>query len=63
METLTLKNHVLDIAHSVTEKTKVEDIFAQFQMLLDIEESENQIQNNEVYSHEAVKNEAATWLK
>ena len=62
METLTLKNHLYKIADEVTENTTVEDIFEQFQMLIDIIESEKQIKNNLVFSHEKVKQEASRWL-
>ncbi len=46
----------------VTDKTTVEDVYEQFQMLLDIEESEWQIENNLTFSHEEVKQEAHKWI-
>jgi len=63
MEALILKNHLYKIADKVTENTTIEDIFEQFQMLIDIIESEKQIKDNLVYSHDNVKQEASTWLK
>ena len=63
METLVLQNYLLNIAKKVTEKTTVEDVFEQFFMLLDIEESEKQIKNGSVFSHKQIKKEASEWLK
>ena len=63
MEALVLQNYLLNIADKVTDKTTVEDVFEQFLMLLDIEESERQIKDGLVFSHENVKQEAYTWLQ
>ena len=63
METPILQDYLLNIAKKVTAQTTVEDIFEQFQMLLDIEESERQIKNGLVFSHEQIKQEAYTWLQ
>ena len=63
MTTLILQDYLLNIAQKVTEETTVEDIFEQFQMLLDIEESEQQIENGLVYTQEQIKQEANVWLK
>jgi hypothetical protein len=62
METPVLKDYLLNIANKVTEETTVEDAFEQFLMLLDIEESEKQIENGLVFSHEQVKEEASKLL-
>ena len=58
MEAIVLKNHLLEIADKITEKTTVEDVFEQFKMLLDIEEAEWQIENDAILSHEYVKKQA-----
>ena len=63
MTTLILQDYLLNIAQKVTEETTVENIFEQFQMLLDIEEAEQQIENGLVYTHEQIKQEANEWLK
>ena len=63
MQTFILQNYLLDIANQVTATTTVEDIFDQLLMLLDIEESEKQIENGLVYTHEQVKQESLAWLK
>ena len=63
MEALVLKNHLYNIAEKITENTTIEDIFEQFQMLIDIIESEKQIKDNLVFSHKDVQKEASTWLR
>ena len=63
MEALILKKHLYKIADKVTENTTIEDIFEQFQMLIDIIESEKQIKDNLVFSHEKIRQLASTWLK
>ena len=63
MQALVLQDYLFNIAKKVTDKTTVEDVYEQFQVLLDIEESEWQIENNLTFSHEEVKEEAHKWLQ
>ena len=63
MESLSLQNHLLNIANNVTKTTTIEDVFEQFLMFLDIEKSEKQIEKVLVFSHKEVKKEASEWLK
>jgi hypothetical protein len=63
MKAIVLKNHLLEIADKITEKTTVEDVLEQFKMLLDIEEAEWQVENGVVFSHKYVKKEADKWLE
>jgi len=55
------KKHLQDIADNVNENTSVEDVFEQ--LLIDIEKSENEIEQRLVFSQNQVKEDAKTWLR
>jgi hypothetical protein len=63
MDSNKLKEYLLQIAESVKEETKLEDIYDQLALLADIDESEEQERKGEVVSHEEVINLSKGWLK
>lgn len=58
-----LKEHLIKIAESITSDSTVEDVYDQFALLLDIEESEMQVENGQTLSQKEVEDKSEEWLK
>jgi hypothetical protein len=58
-----IKEYLLQIADSVKEGTKLDDIYEQLALLDDIDESEEQEKKGETVAHEEVISRSRAWLK
>lgn len=63
METIKLKETLLQIAEKVEKNTTIEDVFKQLSYLIDIEESEEQERNGDIKSQEEIEKISKEWLK
>lgn len=63
MTALKLKENLKQIADRINEKTSIEDVFKELSLLIDIEESEEQEKNGEIYSQKEVETLSKQWLK
>lgn len=63
METIKLKESLLQIAEKIEENTTIEDIFKQLSYLIDIEESEEQERKGKTKTQEEVEKISKEWLK
>lgn len=58
-----LKEHLLQIAGDVKEDTRLDDIYDQLALLVDIEESEEQVMRGDFISQQEVVEKSKKWLK
>jgi hypothetical protein len=58
-----LKEHLLQIAGDVKEDTRLNDIYDQLALLVDIEESEEQVMRGDFISQQEVEEKSKKWLK
>ncbi|MFM7430296.1 MAG: hypothetical protein KA713_19175 [Chryseotalea sp. WA131a] len=58
-----LKEHLLQIAGDVKEDTRLDDIYDQLALLVDIEESEEQVMRGDFISQQEVEEKSKKWLK
>lgn len=58
-----LKDHLIKIAESLTINSTVEDVYEQFALLVDIEESEKQVEQGETLTQKEVEEKSKEWLK
>ncbi len=58
-----LKEQLITIANSLTDKSTLEDIYDQLALLNDIEVSEEQEKYGETLSQEEVESKSKEWLK
>lgn len=58
-----LKAHLIQIAENLSPGATLEDVYQQLSLLSDIEESELQVANGEVYSQQQVEEQSKAWLK
>lgn len=58
-----LKEHLLQIAGDVKEDTRLDDIYYQLALLVDIEESEEQVMRGDFISQQEVEEKSKKWLK
>jgi hypothetical protein len=58
-----LKEHLLQIAGDVKEDTRLDDIYDQLALLVDIEESEEQVMRGDFISQQEVEAKSKKWLK
>ncbi|MCB9234592.1 MAG: hypothetical protein H6581_23250 [Bacteroidia bacterium] len=63
MNSLKLKEYLLQIADGVNEHTTLEDIYKQLSLLNDIDESAEEEERGEVISHNEVRELSRKWLK
>ena len=63
METSKLKEHLMHIASTVNENTRLEDIYQQLALLADIDESEEQEGRGEIIPHQEAVQRSKEWLK
>lgn len=58
-----LKEHLLEIANKITDKTSLEDVYQQLALLADIEESEKEEAAGQTITHEEVISKSDEWLR
>jgi len=58
-----LKEYLHQVADQVKAETSLEDVYNQLALLVDIDESEIEVKQGNVMTHEAVMNESRNWLK
>jgi hypothetical protein len=58
-----LKEHLLQIVGDVKEDTRLDDIYDQLALLVDIEESEEQVMRGDFISQQEVEEKSKKWLK
>lgn len=63
MESLKLKQSLLQIANGIKSTTSLEDVYKQLSLLADIETSEQQVKKGQVYAHAQVISKSKKWLK
>ena len=63
MSGIKIKQSLLEIANRVNASTTLEDVYEQLALLADIEKSEEQEKQGQVYTHAEVVKKAKKWLK
>jgi predicted transcriptional regulator len=58
-----IKEYLLQIAGSVNQETKLDDIYEQLALLNDIDESEEEVRQGKILSHQEVIARTNQWLK
>ena len=58
-----IKEYLKQIAENVTSDPQLEDIYEQLALLSDIDESEEQEQNGEIFTQDQVEEKSKEWLK
>lgn len=58
-----LKEHLKQIANSLTPESTLEDVYEQLSLLTDIEISEQQEQNGETLTQSEVESQSKEWLR
>ena len=58
-----LKKHLIQIADKLKPDSTLEDVYEHLSLLTDIEISENQEKNQEVFAQEEVQHQSKQWLK
>ena len=63
MSGIKIKQTLLQIANRVNSTTTIEDVYEQLALLADIEKSEQQEKQGEVFTHKEIAKKAKKWLK
>lgn len=58
-----LKEHLIQIADKLTSESTLEDVYQQLSLLSDIEVSEQQEKNGEVFTQQDVELQSKEWLR
>ena len=63
MKEVALKKYLIQIAEKLTPESTLEDVYEQLSLLSDIDESEQQEENGEIFTQKEVQTISQEWLR